>query len=62
VSEGSKIRESIYKPATLRNTTPVEENKIGVGFNLESGEVARLKLSTDDIATLHRLTFNPPDQ
>ncbi|HJO56538.1 MAG TPA: hypothetical protein QF423_07660 [Candidatus Scalindua sp.] len=56
--KGSRIRETVYKPATLRNTTPVEEGKIGIGFNLKSGEVARFKISIDDIATLYRLAFS----
>lgn len=45
---------SIYLDASARNVTPLcpQRNRLGVGFELESGEVLRLALTPEDAGTL----------
>jgi len=46
---------AIYRPAVVRVVTPVDGDGVGVAFNLEGGEVVRLRLSVADALLIGEL-------
>ena len=51
----SKIKD-IYKKCSLRVVTPVDEGTVGIGFNLDSGEIVRLCVPVSAVMDIYRLT------
>tara|TARA_R100001530_G_scaffold131770_1_gene103642 strand:+ start:3503 stop:3781 length:279 start_codon:yes stop_codon:yes gene_type:complete len=58
---GSRI-PSIYRNATLRVVTPVENGRVGFGFNLPDGEVLRLNIPKEDAVTIGQLMLTTTEQ
>ncbi|NVZ07747.1 hypothetical protein HW932_00550 [Allochromatium humboldtianum] len=43
----------VYEVTSLRNTSPIEDERVGIGFNMENGKIIRINISVSDVKMIH---------